>query len=112
MDEFRIHDVLGAKREAQKGIDRAHDHADTRWKTAAYLAVSRVALERETFTATDIWLVLGAMPAEPRALAKVIQRAAKNELIEPTDRYRPSGTRRNHNRPERVWRSKIHKGDR
>lgn len=93
----------------EAAIRRVTRHTDPGWATLAYLAVQRVARERRTFTASDLWLVIESRPREPRALAGVLRRAVKNGLIEATGEFRKSGMRVNHDRPQAVWRSLVYK---
>jgi hypothetical protein len=44
-------------------------------------------------------------PHEPRALGALMREAARNGLIEATDRVRPSERPQCHMNPKRVWRS-------
>lgn len=62
------------------------------------------------FTADDVWKLLEPSEAsthEPRAMGAVMQAAARDHLIEATDRTTQSSLARRHARPVRVWRSLV-----
>jgi hypothetical protein len=91
------------------GIRRADEHADRDWKRAAYEAVSNLALFREHFTTDDVHELLGDAVSthEKRAMGAIMRRAARDGLIEATDRYVASDRPEAHRNPKRVWRSLV-----
>lgn len=98
---------LGAKL-ADDGIRRADEHADRDWKQEAYEAVADLALFCDHFTTDDVHERLaGATTHEPRAMGAIMRRAARDGLIEATDRYVASDRAVAHRNPKRVWRSLV-----
>lgn len=98
-------------KEADIAIDRAEGAADPAWLSAAYAALGKVCAMRnagDDLTTDAIWHVLDLdgvpAPREPRAIASVMQRAARVGLIAKTDRVKVSVRKENHGRPVAVWR--------
>lgn len=57
----------------------------------------------EDFTTDDVWPHVKTKGAEPRAMGAAMLRAAREDLITSTSRFRESRARACHNRPKRVW---------
>jgi hypothetical protein len=96
------------ERRRDDAIDRVDENAQKDWKDAARVAVAALASLKDTFTTDDVWKLLetqGYQTHEPRALGAVMRRAARNGLIESTDRTRLSERPECHRRPVRIWRS-------
>lgn len=98
-----------AKRDA---LGRVEANAPMDWKTAARLAVIRVAQTRAEFIAADVADEIArchptAKTHEPRALGAVMRWAARVGMIEATGRVRPCGRASQHNTPVAIWRSRI-----
>jgi hypothetical protein len=105
--EERNHDAEGTRDEA---IDRVERHANTRWKVNARTMIWWLAYTRAEFTADAVWELLARTSLkthEPRAMGPMMQDACRRGLIEPTDAYTRSHRRSCHNRPIRVWRSRV-----
>jgi hypothetical protein len=105
-------DPTEGERRKREAIDRVETNADERWKAAAAEVVRKVALGREEFTTDRIWGVLEREfstleTPEPRAMGAVMRRAAKDGLIEKTDRHLPTARPEAHRRPIPVWRSLV-----
>jgi hypothetical protein len=96
--------------EASKAIRKAYRNAAGEWKRAARIAVKSIARETSEFTTREVRARLsqyGVSTHEDRALGAIMRSAAKQGVIEKTDRTVKSGERINHNRDLRVWRSLI-----
>lgn len=105
MRTFDAHAGEAAKTAALTTVDAA---ASATWKEQALDAIAYLATTRDFFCADSVWKILET-PKEPRALGAVLSYAARQGLIEPTDRYEKSQIPEQHRRPLRVWRSRIHK---
>lgn len=83
--------------------------SDARWQQEARDVLYRLASEKHTFTADDMWEALAKWevpaPREPRMLAAVLADAKKDGLIAATQMY--AASRRRHGSPIRVWRSLV-----
>lgn len=110
--EPEIIDIVGARRERDRAIDRVDQASDDIWKRAADLAIRSVAYTRLDFTTDDVWVALHEMavesPTEPRALGAAMRRAQRAGLIEPTNRVEQSARPVCHAAPKRVWQSLVH----
>lgn len=104
-------DAKKATKNRDEAIALVENAANERWKAAAIEAVTYVALLNEEFIVDAVWQRLGTLPepAEPRAMGAVMRRAVRDNLIEGTDRYRPSSRTTAHRNPRRIWRSLIHR---
>lgn len=101
-------DLVQARRNAQRGVDRVEMGADAAWKERAYAVVERVARSQELFHPDDVWTALGDdVPREARALGAVMRRIAKDQVAMPTDWAQRSklANCNQHWRP--IWRSLI-----
>ena len=102
-------DAAPALVDRNRDIQAADRGADDAWRDAATATIRRVAATTPEFTTDD---VLEANPAledarEPRALGPMMLYAARDGLIEPTERYASSSRRQSNARHKRVWRSLI-----
>lgn len=102
----------GARDDRDHDIQAADRGADDAWREATLATIRQVAATTEQFTTDD---VLEANPAleearEPRALGPMMLYAARDGLIEPTDRYASSSRRQSNARHKRVWRSLVFGG--
>lgn len=87
-------------------IERVEEHADARWKGAAWNALHRVLARKKEFIAADVFAEIPEHlrdVREPRAMGAIIKAAQQAKLIEPTDRHRATDSVRSHRRPQRVW---------
>lgn len=95
-----------ARDEAIKRVDM---NADPAWKHRAQVGLRDLCLEREEFTTDDLWVRLGWMPHEPRAIGPIMLHAARTGWIEKIEgRYREAHRGVNHARPQQVWRSLLY----
>jgi hypothetical protein len=89
--------------------------ADEKWKKAADYAVMQLALRKPEVTADDVWDVLDGLNVgthENRAMGPVMRRAAKDGIIERTDRTVKTRRPTRNNGDVRVWQSRIFWEDR
>lgn len=104
-----LFDVPAGIEARDQAIEQVEAHADPTWKLHATAAIRWLARTRPEFTTDDVWQELHVRnhggPREPRALGALMVAAAKQGLIEPTDRYVPSQRPDCHRRPVKVWRS-------
>lgn len=92
------------------GIDRAESGADTSWKDEAEKIVEFLAERNATFTTDDVWRLLAETKAEThehRAMGAVMRAAARNGIIEKTDRVVPTLRACANRRPVAVWSSLV-----
>lgn len=90
---------------AEAAISRVWEARDTEWQLAALAAIAKVARAQAHYTADDIWDHLDPGD-EPRALGPAMRIARDIGVHEHTGEFVPS--RRRHQTPIPVWRSKIH----
>lgn len=82
---------------------------DPVWIKNAYAALIRMAEEREYFRSDDLWTFKHVeKPREPRAMGVVFRKAAKEGIIEATEKFILSYIPKKHRCPTRVWRSLIY----
>lgn len=109
MAEYDWTKAAAARDEALQRVD---EHADQDWKREARDAVLHAAAHRAEFTSDYIWWLLqqrGVMPPhEPRALGAIMRAAAREGLIQRSDRVVESVRVANHRRPVAVWRSLVY----
>jgi hypothetical protein len=68
------------------------------------LAVVRLFDRGRSFTADDLWMILGPdRPAEPRALGAALVAARQEGLARPTGQYRKSERVNRHAGPVAIW---------
>lgn len=111
MNQPSLFDQVAAEVARDLAIEAVDFAADPQWKKAAESAILHLAATRLEFTTDDVWEVLHELaieqPREPRALGAAMRRAARNNLIVPTDRVSQSLRPECHRRPVRVWRSLV-----
>lgn len=91
-----------------EAIRRVDMHAEPEWKDKAMEAIRRVALRQETLISDDVWVYLGEMPREPRAIGPLMLAGAAKGYIVKTDQMREAHRVVNHARPQAVWRSLVY----
>ncbi len=70
-------------------------------------ALSRLSKLKDQVSSCDVWELLenaNIIPNNPRSMGLVFKIAAKNNMIERTDNYRPSRRKQANQRPVRIWR--------
>ena len=81
------------------------------WSVFAYLAVREVACQFVDLTTDDVWRCLARHgidpPIEPRAMGNVMSEARRNGIVLRTRRTVETERRKAHNRPLRIWTSRI-----
>ena len=96
-------------------IARVEAHSPV-WRSFAILALKDVAVTKRTLTSDDVWKMLRRRgvpePVEPRAMGPVMLHGIHEEWLESTDQIRISddSATANHNRPQRVYMSRIFGG--
>jgi len=92
---------------AEEGQDRSLENAKEEWIDHAYEAIIRVAKYNKEFIVDKVWDYMDGdvHTHEKRAMGALIRDAARNGIIEPTDKYQPSTQKNCHGNPRRVWRS-------
>ena len=102
-------DATTAEELKRDGMQRAEDHAEDYWKSAAQSAIRAAACELDLITASDVWDRISPDFAthENRALGALMRKAAQDGWIEATPDWKTTGRAVSHNRPMRVWRSKL-----
>lgn len=108
MTQLSVFDITEKKK--QEGIELVYRHADTDWKRAAADQLFKVASSQRYFTSDDILIPLearGIVTGDNRAIAAILQSAARMNLIKSTDRFvrcrRPS----RHGAPIMQWESQL-----
>lgn len=102
-------DSLAAEQAAaDNAIAQADTNTDPGWADRAYAAVEHCARLYPTFIVDAIWATGLPEPHEARAIGAVMRRAARDGVIESTDRVIPSTRAGCHANPRRVWRSRIY----
>lgn len=95
------------ERITQEAINRAGDHASTRWLMVAEDTVRRLAAwPHRAFTSCDVWAVLDGQECtthEPRALGAVFRKLKAEGIIRPTGRYTKSTRSVAHGAPTLIW---------
>jgi len=94
--------------ETTEAIATAWEGAEGEWQQEALNAIEHVAMEREYLTTDHIWATGLLPPREPRAMGAAMRMAAREKWIEPTKQWTESAKRTCHNRPKRVWRSRLY----
>lgn len=106
------YDWTKAARARDEAIERVDEHADQDWKVEARQAVLHAAAHRAEFTTDYVWWLLDQRevlpPHEPRALGAIMRKAAREGLIQRSDRVVESVRPANHRRPIAVWRSLLY----
>jgi hypothetical protein len=92
-------------------MEQVDEHADERWKDAAYETVIEVAQAKATFTADDVQMNLDKKPVhthELRALGPIMLKAVRAGYIVQDGTFTRSVQVQCHSMPRRVWRSLIY----
>lgn len=100
----------GAQLALDDALGRVEQSADEKWIKAADYAVSKLALRKPDLTTDDVWDVLdglGVETPEHRAMGAVMRRAAKDGIIQRTDRTIKTRRPSRNKGDVRVWRSRI-----
>ena len=107
-DQPSLFDVAAGITARDKAIAQVEANADPTWKTQARNAIRWLVRSRLEFTTDDVWQEMAdrryELPREPRAIGALMVEAAREGLIEATDRYVPSARPDCHRRPVKVWR--------
>lgn len=94
----------------QEGIEVVYRNADTVWKRAAAETLMKVARQKRNFTSDDILIPLeakGIITKDNRAIAAILQSAARMNLIKATDKFIRCRRKSRHGAPIMVWESLI-----
>lgn len=97
-----------ATQERDAAIQTAEGGAGVRFMHAARLAIEQAARAHRELTTDDVEPLCNLTPSEPRVWGAAMMQAARDGLIERTDRTRQSQSRVCHARAKRVWRSRIY----
>lgn len=92
----------------QEGIEAVYRNADTTWKRAAAAQLMSVAKQKRNFTSDDILIPLeqqGIVTKDNRAIAAILQSAARMNLIKATDKFIRCRRKSRHGAPVMVWES-------
>ena len=105
--------IAAATAARDEAIDRVERNASADWNEAAYLACRLVAEEQPFFTTDNVWQKISTVfpqfkTHEPRAMGAVMRRAARENVVAPTDEYVRSDRPECHRRPTMRWESLIH----
>jgi hypothetical protein len=87
-------------------LERVNRNANEEWKEKAWEVMQHVCKTMASFTSDSLWHELqkeNVHTHEPRAIAAIIMRAAREGLCEPTDNYIKSSRPVCHKRPLRLW---------
>jgi hypothetical protein len=101
---------MGWKEEQELGIAKATAGAPAYWVTEALSAGLRVARAVKHFTTAQIYDEMDPDTrdnARGQAFGGVMRQLVKCNAVEATSTFRNEKLRRNHGRPQRVWRSLL-----
>lgn len=88
-------------------LERLQDANDA-WIKRAVETIQGVALRLPVFTTDTVWIAMGEdTPPEPRAMGAAMRLAARQKIIEATNRTAKSTRAACHRRPVTVWRSLV-----
>lgn len=101
---------MSAEEERDRAIALAESHADEVWKGLVQYAIRELARTHSTFTSEAVWHFMEERfpdfaTHERRAMGPMMQGAAKDGLIAPTDEFVKGERPSRHAAPIRVWRS-------
>lgn len=100
-------DIIAATEAKEQAIAQVATNTNPQWFANCYRIIVATATNTNNFTTDDIWQALHdaqlPTPHEPRAIGAVLRHAAANNIIRPTNEYRPSKRVACHSRPIRVW---------
>ena len=105
-------DALAAKAD---GMERAEKHADPHWMRTMLMLGVEVAKRKQRFIAPDIErlrreLHPNVTTHEPRAMGPVMTNLHNLRVCDPTNEFRGSGHKSDHNNLSRIWTSLIYEG--
>jgi hypothetical protein len=103
--------LFEAERLKQDGMARADANADDRWRLTTDSIIRVLAARKPVFTTDDVHEALattGATTHDNRAIGARMQSAARQGLIEITDRVQKSERPACHRRPVAIWRSLVY----
>ena len=108
-------DPSAGKAGKRDGMDRAELHADPEWKRIMLICVLEVAKRKPFFSTDDLerWRLVyfpNHTTHEHRAIGPIMREAAKLEYCVKTLDWVESSQKINHQRPMRVWFSRVYKG--
>ncbi len=92
----------------EEGMQRSHAGNSQKWRRDAVLSLLFTVRAHEEFTAHTVWLHMNVMirkEGNMQGMGAVMKRAAEKGWCEMTDQYRNEKLRRNHGRPQRIWKS-------
>lgn len=95
-----------AERAKQEGIEVVYRNANTTWKRAAADQLMKVIAKQRTFTSDDVLIPLeqqGIVTKDNRAIAAILQSAARMNLIKATDKFIRCRRKSRHGAPVMVW---------
>ena len=96
----------------QEELNFGKPFMDEKWQDRALKYLRVVALRQPYITSDDVWKLAkercDQFPGEPRSMGGVFQRAAREGVIDSTDYFCKSGSKANHHRPIRRWRSLVY----
>lgn len=108
MTQQSIFDI--AEKKKQEGIELVYRHANSHWKREAAATLNIVAKRQKHLTSDDVLIPLelrGITTGDNRAIAAILQAAARMGLIESTDRFIRCRRKTRHGAPIMVWKSNI-----
>ena len=105
-------DALAAK---EDGMARAEKHADPHWTRTMLILGVEVAKRKQRFIAPDIERLRreqhpNVTTHEPRAMGPLMMELHRLRVCDPTDEFKGSGHKSDHNNLSRIWVSKIYEG--
>lgn len=95
-----------AEKAKQEGIELVFRNANTAWKRAAANELLEVITRKDKFTSDDILIPLerqGIITKDNRAIAAILQSAARMNLIRSTDTFIRCRRKSRHGAPVMVW---------
>ena len=108
MGQMSIYDQT--EKAKQEGIELVFRNADTSWKKAAAKQLLAVAKKKKSFTSDDILIPLetaGIVTTDNRAIAAILQSAARMNLIKATDIFVRCKRKSRHGAPVMMWESLV-----
>ncbi len=104
---FDLHAATAAR---DNGIALGESSAGVAWQEAALEAIRMCAVLNRELIVDDVWPYLSheVTTKDLRAMGSMMLKAAREELIAPTERYQLSARVSSHRNPRRIWRSLLH----
>ncbi len=101
----QVFDLEEGRRQRDLALSRVQLNKED-WIKKAKQAVWLVAGDHTEFTTDDVWATgLPHPDGDARALGPVMLKAQKANVIQPTERFRPSRIVAYHAAPKRIWKS-------